>query len=256
MSDIPDRRGFELQISVWFVPKPVPSTAPPDEKAAEELAAFRITLREWETLCEERRAAARKAADDWAAEMLRNLNPVSEMVNQIIKQTFPPNVRDEAWEIDLWQKLFDWDRASYVAYPGWWADRPLRDPLLDSSDFVNASWARLYLPVRVGMERLALRWIHGRTTRKLDAAVEARFDLIEADLKKYRKERFGAELEMMDPDAKGAFQEKFEVLATWTDFMPTDGTHLEIVQGMTTAADETTAAAAGAGGTTGDEDNT
>jgi hypothetical protein len=219
------------------------------------LAAYRITLREWETLCEERRAQARTAADAWAATMLRNLNPVSEMLNQIIKQSFPPNVRDEGWEIDLWQKLFDWERANYVAYPGWWADRPLRDPLLDPSEFVNASWARLYIPVRVGMERLALRWIHGRTTRRLDAAIEARFDAIEADLKQYRRDRFGAELEMMPPAAGGAYQEKYETLATWTDFMPTDGTHLEIVQGMTTAADETTAAAGG-GATTEDEDDT
>ena len=254
MADPWRRAQIELQINVWFVPKPVPSTAPPDDKAAEALAAYQVTLNDWEGKCEELRAAARKAADEWAAVMLRNLNPVSEMVNQIIKLSFPPNVRDEGWEIDLWQKLFDWERANYVAYPGWWADRPLRDPLLDSSDFINASWARLYLPVRVGMERLALRWIHGRTIQKLDAAVESRFDDIEADLKKYRKDRFGAELEMMPPAADGTYQEKYESLATWTDFMPTDGTHLEIVQGMTSAADATTAAVIDRGATAEDED--
>ncbi|MFO1204590.1 MAG: hypothetical protein U1E63_02425 [Burkholderiales bacterium] len=255
MSDPVRRAQIELQVNVWFVPKPLPSTAPPDDKAAEELAQYRIALNDWEAKCEEQRALARKAADDWAAAMLRSLNPVSEMVNQIIKQSFPPNVRDEGWEIDLWQKLFDWERASYVAYPGWWADRPLRDPLSDASEFINASWARLYLPVRVGMERLALRWIHGRTTRRLDAAVETRFDAIEADLKKYRKERFGAELEMMAPAADGTYQEKYEALATWTDFMPTDGTHLEIVQGMTSAADEITTAAARGRSTMDEEDD-
>jgi hypothetical protein len=254
MSDPFRRAQIELQVNVWFVPKPVPNTAPPDEKAAEELAQYRVAVNDWETKCAEQRALARKAAGEWAATMLANLNPVSEMVNQIIKREFLPNVRDDGWEIDLWQKLFDWERASYVAYPGWWADRPLRDPLLDASEFINASWARLYLPVRVGMERLALRWMHGRTTRELDAGVEVRFDAIEAELKKYRKERFGDELEMIAP-VDGAYQEKYESLATWTDFMPTDGTHLEIVQGMTSAADENTVAAARSRLTTDGEGN-
>jgi len=250
MSDAWRRAQIELQVNVWFVPKPVSSAALPDDKAAEALATYQTTLHDWEAKCEELRDLARKSAADWEAAMLRNLNPLSEMMNQIIKQTFPPNVRDEGWEIDLWQKLFDWERASYIAYPGWWADRPLRDPLVDASEFINASWARLYLPVRVGMERLALRWIHRRSTRKVDPAVEARFDDIEADLKKYRKDKFGADSEMMPPAADGTYQEKYEALATWTDVMPTDGTHIEIVQAMTTAADATTALAIGGRPTT------
>src|SRR5262249_12549000 len=108
------------------------------------------------------------------------------------------------------------------------------------TDFINASWARLYLPVRVGMERLALRWIFGRTTRAINGATETRFDAIEADLKKYRKDHFGDEMEMMPPQAGGAFQEKYDALAKWSDLMPTDGTHLEIVQASTMAADEVT----------------
>ena len=100
------------------------------------------------------------------------------------------------------------------------------------------------------MERLALRWIHRRSTRKVDPAVEARFDDIEADLKKYRKDKFGADSEMMPPAADGTYQEKYEALATWTDVMPTDGTHIEIVQAMTTAADATTALAIGGRPTT------
>jgi hypothetical protein len=139
------------------------------------------------------------------------------------------------------------ERASYVPYPGWWSDAQLRDPTRDPSDFVNASWARLYLPVRVGMERLALRWIHGRTTRALDPAIEARFDVIEKDLKKYRKDRFGDETEIMDPKGDGAFREKYETIATWSDLLPTDGTHLEVVQAATMAADEMTLKDANAG---------
>ncbi len=234
------RAMIELQVSALFVRKPVQTAIPTDSAAAEQMAANAVAVRDWEAKCEELRSQARKAADDWEALMLRNLNPVAEMISQLTKDPyFPPNVRDEAWEIDLWQKLFDWERAGYVTYPGWWADGPLRDPTRDPSDFINASWARLYLPVRVGMERLALRWIYGRTTRAINAATEARFDVIEEDLKKYRKNHFGDEMEMMPPQA-GAFQEQFDTIATWSDLMPTDGTHLEVVQAATMAADEVT----------------
>ena len=235
------RAMIEFQVKARFVRKPVQTTIPADSAAAEQIAAHAIAVRDWEARCDELRAQAKKAADDWEAVMLRNLNPVAEMISQLARDPyFPPSVRDEAWEIDFWQKLFDWERAGYMTYPGWWADGPLRDPTRDPSDFINASWARLYLPVRVGMERLALRWIFGRTTRALDAATEASFDAIEADLKKYRKSHFGDESEMMNPEPDGVFQEKYDTIATWGDLMPTDGTHLEVVQASTLAADEIT----------------
>jgi hypothetical protein len=34
--------------------------------------------------------------------------------------------------------------------------------------------------------------------------------------------------------------EQFVCMASWTELMPTDGTHLEVVQGATTAADDVT----------------
>jgi hypothetical protein len=236
------RRMIEVQLSARFTAKPVESPLPATEKEAEQAAAYATAVRDWETRCDELRAQAKKEADDWEAMMLRNLNPISEIVDQLIKDQryFPTDRRDSAYEIDLWQKLFDWERASYVPYPGWWTGAPLRDPTRDPSDFVNACWARLYLPVRVGMERLALRWMHRRTTSKLDAATEARFDGIEAELKKYRQEKFGGELEMMAPDAHGAYQEKYDTIATWSDLMPTDGTHTEVVQAFSMAADAVT----------------
>jgi hypothetical protein len=234
------RRMIEFQVSARFLTKPVQSPLPTREEAAEQAAAYSLAVREWEARCDELRAEAKKAADAWEATMLRNLSPVAEIVDQLIKDKFPTQVRNTGWEIDLWQKLFDWERASYVAYPGWWSDRPLRDPMRDPSDFINASWVRLYLPVRVGMERLALRWIHRSTTSQLDAATEARFGAIEDELKKYREETFGDKLETMPPDAHGAYQEKYETIATWTDLMPTDGTHVEVVQAYSMAADAVT----------------
>ena len=83
-----------------------------------------------------------------------------------------------------------------------------------------------------------------RTCALLHRAIEARFDAIEKDLKKYRKDKFGDETEIMDPQGDGGSPEKYETLATWSDLMPTDGTHLEVVQASTMAADEMTLAGA------------
>lgn len=55
-------------------------------------------------------------------------------------------VRYELWEIDFWQRVFDWEPASFVAYPSWWSGGDAREPELDPSDFLNASWAKLYIP--------------------------------------------------------------------------------------------------------------
>src|SRR4029077_3443016 len=126
--------------------------------------------------------------DAWEASMLANSNPVNELVNRLITEHFTPDVRDEGAEIELWQRIFQWDAASYVLYPGWWADEPLRDPLGDPNSFFNASWARLFLPVRPGMEAMAMRWIFSKTIHMpLDPGLsEAIADVVD-DLDKYRE---------------------------------------------------------------------
>lgn len=131
---------------------------------------------------------AHESAKAFEKRMVATLNPVNEMVSQIIEQDFPASVRDELWEIDYWQRLCDWERASFVAYPSWWSDGETRNPTLDPSNFLNAIWAKLYLPVRVGMEQLALRWIYGKSlARPLAKELEIRFEEVIEDLKKFVK---------------------------------------------------------------------
>jgi hypothetical protein len=233
--------GIELQVSARFVKKP-PSAAGAavDPKYTDDLAAYRLKLRDWETMVDERRAAGNTEADEWEAGMLASLNPVGEIVVELIRKVNDEE-RNDAWEIELIQRIFEWERASFTTYPGWWLNRPLRDPTRDPSDFVNASWARLYLPVRVGMERLALRWIQENKTTKLSASLEAQFDVIEDDLKKFRKKQFGDEDEMPEPSgASKNYEEKYETVANWVDYLPSDGVHMEVVQASSMAADEVT----------------
>jgi hypothetical protein len=224
-------------------------TATPAGQSAEEaqyaaaVAQYATALKAWEDKRDATMDAAYAAAGGWEADMLARLDPVTEMINQITRGIFPPSVRDELWEIDFWQKLFDWEQAAQVAYPGWWADGALRDPTREPNDFVNASWAKLYLPVRPGMERLALRWIFGkRIGTPLDGDREGAFDRLLEDLGEYRRTRFGDDQEISIHDGEcPTIHDVSECIAQWVDLMPTDGTHIEVIQGATSAADDTTA---------------
>jgi hypothetical protein len=235
-----------FQVGARFV-KPI--TTPPAGQSAEDaqyaaaVAQYATALKDWEDKRDAIMEAAGDAAAMWEADMLARLDPVTEMINQITRSIFPPSVRDEVWEIDLWQKLFDWEQATHIAYPGWWAEGSLRDPTREPNDFVNASWAKLFLPVRPGMERVALRWIFGKTIGiALDVDAEAAFDRLLDDLAAYRTEHFGDSQEISIHDGEcPTIDDVYKCIAQWSDVMPTDGTHVEVLQGSTSAADDTTA---------------
>jgi hypothetical protein len=231
-----------LTVAATF--NPDPAAADPAYQAA--YAQYLADLAAWQSAVAAKQDAAleqaRTRADAWEAEMLRNVNPLGELMNRVISHEFAPATRDEAWEIELWQQIFDWSAASFVLYPAWWSDLPMRDPLRSPTDFFNASWAKLYVPVKIGFERMALRWIFGKQVQTpLSAAIEAAFTKLEAELKSYRQTNFGDERETgLDTGTAdcATWNEKFLCLARWTDVLPTDGTHLEVVQSATSAADQ------------------
>jgi hypothetical protein len=245
-SERPWSPGIVFQVLVNCIQDvTTPGNAANDSTYQAALEDYRTRLGDWETARDAALTQANAAADAFEQQTRAQLSPVNEMVSQIIEQHFPPGVRDEEWEVEYWQRLFDWERASVVTYPGWWGSGAARDPLGDPEDFMNASWAKLYLPVRVGMELFALRWIHGKAVAKpLSAAVEKRFAEVIADLRKYRAEILGAEEEVAELERPcQPAPEPFACLGEWTELMPTDGTHCEVVQALTTGADEATATA-------------
>jgi len=212
-----------------------------DSTYASALTGYQTRLKQWEDNRDSVLASAQKQADERVQQQLAQVNPVNEMISQIIEREFPASVRDEMWEIDYWQRLFEWDRAAFVAYPGWWSANSDRDPLLDPSDFLNASWAKLYLPVRIGMEKAALRWIFVKSVEAVDQELETRFEGVVADLEDYRKTVIGAEREMGELSAPCApAPDLFRCMARWEELMPTDGTHIEVVLSTTSAADAIT----------------
>lgn len=221
----------------------LPGPGVDDPAYREAYKAWQQEMRTWTAKVAEIREEAlgelRAEADEWEKQTLRALNPIAEMMNRIVQKHFETGSRDEAWEIDFWQQVFDWEAAGYALYPSWWKlEAGVRDPRREPTHFFNASWAKMYVPVRPGFERQALRWIFGKTVdTPLDPEKEAAFDRLEADLRQYRLQTFGHEEETPPAGPDGTVQEKVLPLATWTEKLPTDGTHIEVVQSMTTAAD-------------------
>ena len=169
-------------------------------------------------------------------------NPLSELMRALV-ESFGSENTDDYWEVEYWHRLFDWENASYVLYPGWWSGSPLPYPGLPATNFLNASWAKLFIPVQPGYEHSAMRWIIGRRIDlPLNERWETEIDTIKQELEDYREENFGDPQEYLTQVGTGDdVTAKFTVLGRWTDLLPTDGTHVEVVQSMTTAADAITA---------------
>lgn len=217
---------------------------PQAEDAAYKQAyqAWLAEVDQWEAdvlaLQEAPRKKAEAEAEAWQRAFLAQLDPVAELMDQIAKKRFLPTMTDEAWEVEFWREIFDWDEAGFGLAPSWWASEPTRDALRGASDFLNASWARLYLPVKPGFERLALRWIIGKVLgQTLDQATEEAFATVSTQLGEFREQSFGDAAEIPIDEDSAEIEEKYLTLAHWTELLPTDGTHVEVVQGMTSAVD-------------------
>jgi hypothetical protein len=221
----------------------LPGPTVDDPEYREAYKVWQQEMKTWSAKVAELREGAmrdlRTEADEWEKATLRAVNPIAEMMNRIVQHHFQTESRDEAWEIDFWQQVFDWEAAGYALYPSWWnLQSGVRDPRREPTHFFNASWAKMYIPVRVGFERQALRWIFGKTVDTPQAPeTEAAFDRVEADLRQYRLDTFGHPDEAPAPGPDGTVQARVLSLGTWTEKLPTDGTHIEVVQSMSTAAD-------------------
>lgn len=171
---------------------------------------------------------------------------MQEVIGAVIEQAFPSAVRNEPWEIELWEKIFDFDNAGVRFYPSWWNGRELRDPQSGASSFTNASWAKVHIPMRPGAEEIALRWLLAREiqpsrgTRLVDITIGKVID----DLRAYRQTHFGGEDEVqMVPSSDvnepcPSLTRPYRCLGRWEELIPTDGTHLEVLQATTSAADD------------------
>jgi IPT/TIG domain len=210
--------------------------------AAAAMRQFREDTARWVADVARLRRAALEAGNVAAASaterILNDADPLTELLTNVVRSHFPPALRDDFAEIDLWHRVFDLDGSCYSLYASPWsgADPPV--PLRASDSFVNASWARLYLPVRPGSERAALRLVLGGTTGALPDDQEAVVNELIEELEGFRTEHYGSPTGGPVAGDDSRAQERFDTLLTWTDYLPTDGTHVEAVLSSSWALDE------------------
>jgi len=181
--------------------------------------------------------AGNVAAASATEQVLAQADPLTELLTNVVQSHFPPTVRDDFTEIDLWHRVFDLTDAGYSLYASPWsgADPPL--PERSAADFLNASWARLYLPVRPGNERAALRLVLGGRLGPLTVDQEAVITALIEELDAYRTEHYGTPRGGPVTGDDGNAVEHIDTLLTWDDVMPTDGTHVESVLSASSSLD-------------------
>lgn len=179
----------------------------------------------------------------WQAEHRRTLNVSQELLRRFINTMFPADVRDEIAELDMWNIVFDWELAAARLYSGTWSgDGLLRFPELSAHDFLNASWARLYLPVRSGFEGIALQWILTRSVRgTMPASIQHFTEKVVREMEQWRISHLGGSDELVVTPASGQacpnVTHRHVCLGTWTEDLPSDGLHIEVTQSPTSGAD-------------------
>jgi hypothetical protein len=96
--------------------------------------------------------------------------------------------------------------------------------------------------VRPGLELAALRWIYGKSVATLlPDNIESRFQALVDEIRTFRGDVLAEpdELPTLEKPCQDT-PERVYSMASWTEVMPTDGTHLEVVQGITSATDQIT----------------
>ncbi len=134
--------------------------------------------------------------------------------------------------------MFDVEHGGYALYPGIWAGADLALPERGASDFLNASWARVFLPIRAGFETQALEFILAGGAARLSPQQRQTIKTLVDELNKFRNDHFGDPTGIAIDPQTHKVTDSFDLLAEWNETTPTDGTHAEAVLATTTALDE------------------
>lgn len=234
-------------ILVSFAVQTVYDATTVDPEHQKALDNWMIAHADWATKMEELKKTAQQSAltafSAWEAQFDSNLDPVQALMQSFITMAFPSGQRDSFAEVNFWSNVFDFENAVVQLYPGWWLSTQPNDPTKLPTSIENASWARLFLPIRIGYETTALKWIYGRAIKTVPALLNNSIQIVVKELEKFRTDNFGGPNEILEEKPQGnskcpEIKRPFICLGHWEDLLPTDGTHLEVVHAGTTAMDD------------------
>ncbi|EDM74938.1 hypothetical protein PPSIR1_20879 [Plesiocystis pacifica SIR-1] len=172
----------------------------------------------------------------------------SQLMNRIIDRYFQ-SLRDGDFDsVELLHRVFEWEELQATLYAPWWDGDTDNDASASQTEFWNASWAKLYIPVRAGFEReavlLLIRFGALEPSTPVLGSVEARVNSLPADRAALRDPATfdGAaihalltspqQIELTERDADSwtqSFEEQsgFTVLNSFLITLPTDGVDIE-----------------------------
>lgn len=235
-----NRMQLYVSLNARFVPDPAAHDAAYQARLAEYQAALATWTSAVQAVDAQISSEISTTFTAWKAEHRAHLDVRTEMIRRFITLLFPADRRDDIEELDTWQRVFDWDLVGLKLYAATWTGEELREPDKPPADFINASWARLYLPLRLGHEEAGLQWIFTRGQAQIPPETEAYINDLVTQVRDYRLEHLGGADELVHEETDGCpeLEEQFVCLGVWDEVLPTDGTHIEVLHAVSTAADE------------------
>lgn len=237
------RPHFYIEFKARFVTDTAAADADYQKKLSEWQIQHDIWAKEVSQYRADRTAKVEAMLEEWKKNYSKTFDPVSAVFQLLIAHLFPPEAYDQGFEIEMWNKIFNFEQAAFQYYPSWWSTQERRNPAKPPDSFENASWMRVFLPMRPGFEEQALNLIIGRRvyTKPTDPLIANAIANVLTDLAKARNDYFGGtdEIKIIPGTPCPEIQTPYICLGKWNDLLPTDGTHLEVVQAKTTAVDDT-----------------
>jgi hypothetical protein len=90
-----------------------------------------------------------------------NAWPPSELMRRAISELFgDPTSYHSCEMVEMLHRVFEWENLTYRLFAPWWNPNAKVDGLQSlSTTFLNASWAKLYIPLRPGYEEEAISFL-------------------------------------------------------------------------------------------------
>lgn len=241
-----NRPHFYIEFKARFVTDTAAADADYQKKLGEWQTQHDIWVKEVSQNRADRTAKVEAMLEEWKKNYTKTFDPISAGFQLLIAHLFPPEAHeahDEGFEVEMWNKIFDFAQAAFQYYPSWWSGEERRNPGKPPDSFENASWMRVFLPIRPGFEEQALNLIIGRRvyTKPTDPLIANAITKVLKDLTTARDTYFGGvdEIKIIPGTPCPGIETPYICLGHWNDLLPTDGTHLEVVQAKTTAVDDT-----------------